>query len=97
VPLGSGAAAAISKPKLPLRVPVAGVQTSGDGLVLNTSATVEPELVSVADPDVTVMVPVNGPTAVAGTRTVAELALAVKDVEFVIVSLGAEVELIMNV
>jgi hypothetical protein len=43
------------------------------------------------------MVPVNGPTAVAGTRTSAELALAVKDVEFVIVSLGAEVELIMNV
>jgi hypothetical protein len=81
----------------PVKRPVAAVQTSGDGFDVNTMATVEPELVSVADADVTVMVPVNGPTAVRGTDTVCAVVLAVNDVELDIVILGAEEELIVNV
>jgi len=77
--------------------PVAAVQTSGDGLDVNTIGTVEPELVSVADANVTVMVPVNGPKDVGGTDTVCELVLAVNVVELEIVTLGAEEELIVNV
>ena len=79
-----------------MKRPSAGVQTSGDGLDVKTIATVEPELVSVADAAVTVMVPDNGPTEVRGTDTVCELALAVNDVELDIVTLGAD-ELIVNV
>lgn len=81
----------------PVNRPVAAVQTSGDGLEVNTIGTLEPLLVSVADAKVTVMVPANGPTDVDGTVMVCELALAINVVELEIVVLGAVVELIVNV
>ena len=80
----------------PVKRPVAGVQTSGDGLDVNTICTVELLLVSVADAAVTVMVPVNGPKGVRGTDTVCALALAVNIVVPEIVTLGADEELTVN-
>jgi hypothetical protein len=77
--------------------PVAAVHTSGEGVEVNTIGTVEPLLVSVAEANVTVIVPSNGPTEVGPTDTVCELALAVNFVELEIVALGVEVELIVNV
>ena len=80
----------------PVKRPVAGVQTSGDGLDVNTIGTVELVLVSVADAAVTVMVPVNGPKGVRGTDTVCALALAVNIVDPEIVTLGADEESTVN-
>jgi hypothetical protein len=59
--------------------------------------TVEPLLVNVAEANVTVIVPANGPAEVGPMDIVSELALAINVVELEIVVLGAEVEFIVNV
>ena len=81
----------------PVKRPVAVVQTSGEGLEVNTIGTLEPLLVNVAEANVTVMVPANGPTAVTGTDTVCELEVAINVFEFEITVLGAEEDSIVNV